>query len=368
MTVLTNLLPYIPGASGFGSYVRRVLPGIPGPRLLIDPEHNICECSLADELPDAPPRSRRLKLLQRLSLTQHGLNVRQAIEQAIICGVMAEWPSVVYSPYCDTLLQLPELRQIITCHDLTPLHISNSRKATWRYRLWTPVHIRRAHRVIAISRFVADQLIQTGLRSEQIEIILNGIEVERPGVESPRSEDIIVLARHDRNKNVAAAIDALEHLQANPSGWRGKIIVIGKRGRQTEDLLRRQQQLDRPDQLVFVEHLSQAELITSLRNSWALASFSRMEGFDYPVLEAKAEGIPTIVSDIPVHRELHSDSSMLFQLDDGGVSFAAAIEQLYREPRLWQDLSRAGRSLAVKLSLEQQQNLIREAIDTCRLS
>jgi glycosyltransferase involved in cell wall biosynthesis len=93
-----------------------------------------------------------------------------------------------------------------------------------------------------------------------------------------------------------------------------------------------------------------------------------MEGFDYPIMEAKAEGIPTVVSDIPVHRELHSESSLFFQLDDGGRSFGRAIARLHLEASLWTELATAGRSLAVRLSLERQQAQIREAIDACRLS
>lgn len=368
MTVLTNLLCYIPGASGFSSYIRRVLPGIPGPRLLIDPATNRCRCQIDDDLPGTAPTDRRLRLLQRLSLTQHGVQPRRAVDEALGTGLLLEPPDVVYSPFCDALLGWKGAPQVITCHDLTPLYISNSRKATWRYRLWTPIHLKRANRIIAISRFVADQLISHGVDAKQIDVVLNGIAVERPAVAAPASEDIVILARHDRNKNVAGAIEALHHLQTNGSAWGGRMIVVGRPGRQTDDLRQRQRQLPRPEALQMVDHLSQKELIDLIRGAWLLASFSRMEGFDYPIMEAKAEGIPTLVSEIPVHRELHNNSSLFFQLDDNGRSFANAVECLHSEPLLWTELGAAGRALAVRLSLERQQAQIREAIDACRRS
>lgn len=368
MTVLTNLLAHIPGASGFTSYIRRVLPGVPGPRLLIDPETNRCRCQLEDDLPQAHPSGRWLKLLQRLSLAQHGVHPRRAIDAARQQGLLIETPDVVYSPFCDTLLGMTHIPQVITCHDLTPLYISNSRKATWRYQLWTPVHLRRARRIIAISNFVADQLIANDVAANKIDVVLNGVAIERPAVESTSSEDIVILARHDRNKNVAGAIEALHHLQTTGSNWHGRMIVIGREGRQTLDLDRRRQQLPHPEALVLIQHLSQSELVRQLRQAWLLASFSRMEGFDYPVMEAKAEGIPTLVSDIPVHRELHNGSSLFFQLDDGGRSFSMAVERLRCEDSLWHELATTGRSLAVRLSLERQRAQIREVIDACRLS
>ena len=52
-------------------------------------------------------------------------------------------------------------------------------------------------------------------------------------------------------------------------------------------------QLPRPDQVQLIGALSHAQLLNYLRSSLALLSASTEEGFDYPVLEAKAEGTPT---------------------------------------------------------------------------
>ena len=49
------------------------------------------------------------------------------------------------------------------------------------------------------------------------------------------------------------------------------------------------------------------------------------EGFDYPVLEAKAEGIPTLLSQIPVHVEFHAGSSLFFPAEGGEEAFAARV-------------------------------------------
>ena len=42
MTQLINLLSWQPGHSGFGSYVQRVIPSMPGIRLQLDAHGNAC--------------------------------------------------------------------------------------------------------------------------------------------------------------------------------------------------------------------------------------------------------------------------------------------------------------------------------------
>ena len=72
--------------------------------------------------------SKRLALLHRLSLAQHG----------------------IYSLYCDFLLALLQVLKAITCHDLTLLCLSHSRRATLRYCYWTPLHLNQAQCLPAI--------------------------------------------------------------------------------------------------------------------------------------------------------------------------------------------------------------------------
>jgi glycosyltransferase involved in cell wall biosynthesis len=363
MELLSNLLLYSPGHSGFSSYVRRVMPALPGHRLLLDgPAGAVCRQD--DRLPELGPSSRAMALLQRLSLTQHGVNVVATLAAA---GLSASDPEVVYSPYCDRLFALPGIPQVITCHDLTPLHLPNSRKAAWRLRHWLPRHLHGAQRVIAISRFVADQLMEEGLPADRIRIVPNGIE----GPSSPRSaatgSDLLMLARHDRNKNVLHGIRGFALLLRQRPGWAGSLLVVGREGRCTKDIQRAVRELGLQKRVRLIAALSEEQLAEQLSASLALISASSMEGFDYPVLEAMAAGVPTLISAIPVHRELYEGAALLFELDDGGESLAAAIARLKREPALWQDLSQRGIKRATQFSLSRQQETILAVIEEARL-
>jgi glycosyltransferase involved in cell wall biosynthesis len=358
MTLLSNLLLFGGGHSGFSSYVRRVLPAVPGVRLLVDgPRGPVCRPG--DSLPEQAP-SPALALLARLSLTQHGVDVPRTLASA---GLSPAGIEAVYSPYCDALFALPGVPQAITCHDLTPLHFPNSRRAAWRYRLWNPVHLRRAQRVIAISRFVADQLIDLGVGMERIRVVPNGIGgVGRPRRE-PGGPDLLMLARHDGNKNVLHAVKGFALFLAGRPGWPGKLRIVGRGGRRSGELRQAIRELALGERVELIAALDQADLDRLLRESLALVSSTRMEGFDYPVLEAMAEGIPCLISDIPVHRELYDDAALFFDLEDGGEDLAQGLAELVRDPSLWSAFSELGITRAKALSLTRQQQGILAVID-----
>jgi glycosyltransferase involved in cell wall biosynthesis len=359
MELLSNLLLYSPGPSGFFSYVRRVMPGLPGHRLLLDgPAGPVCR--RGDQLPKQGASSRRLALLQRLSLSQHGVDVVATLAAA---GRGASSFEAVHSPYCDLLFALPRIPQVITCHDLTPLHLPNSRKAAWRMRHWLPRHLHGAHRVIAISRFVADQLLEVGLPAQRIRIVPNGIERTAWPRSAATGRDLLMLARHDRNKNVIHAIRGFAVLLKQRPGWAGSLLVVGLEGRCTQEIQRAVRELGLRDKVRLIACLSEQALAEQLRSSLALISTSSMEGFNYPVLEAMAAGLPTVISDIPVHRELYEEAALFFDLDDEGESLAKATSRLEMEQALWREISSCGVFLAKKLSLACQQASIIEVIE-----
>ena len=353
MTRLINLLSWLPGHSGFGSYVQRVMPQLDGLRLQLGADGQGQLVPPSQWTPDSPPWApgRTMRFLQRYSLVQHGLDLPALLQ----ChGLAADQLSGIYSPFFDALLEWPEIPQLITCHDLTPLVASNSRKAWLRYRFWQPRHCRTATRLIAISRYVADQLVAFGVEADRIEVIPNGITIQRPPVQTPASEDLLALARHDVNKNLPALFRGVDQLQRRWPQWRGVLRIVGRGGRQSALVQRMHRQLPRPEQVELIDALPQEQLLHHLRSSLALVSASTEEGFDYPVLEAKAEGTPTLISDIPVHREFHQGSSLLFPVDDDGRALADHVIACLQDRELWTQLSHAGFSLAQTLSVEAQ--------------
>ena len=354
MTQLINLLSWQPGHSGFGSYVQRVIPCIPGIRLQLNIHGEAALIPFDQWTSQAPPPApgRLMRLLQRNAMVQHGQRLNRLLDRADLR------PDVIYSPFFDALLGFPEIPQLITCHDLTPLSHPNSRKAWLKYRFWQPRHLACASRVVAISRHVANQLISFGVAADRVVVVPNGIAVLRPPVPAPASENLLVIARHDANKNLVGLLKALSIAQQQLPKWGGVLRVVGRGTSSSAELQALRRALPRPDGLELIDELDSGDLLALLRNSLALVSASLEEGFDYPVLEAKAEGIPTLLSQIPVHAEFHAASSLFFPAEAGEVDFANRLSELLTDSRLWWDLSAAGRQLALSLSLTCQQRAL----------
>ena len=354
LTRLINLLSWQPGHSGFGSYVQRVMPGIPGIRLQLNDQGQACLIPFEQWTSQAPPLApgRLMRLLQRNAMVQHGQRLKRLLRRADL------QPELIYSPFFDALLGFPQIPQLITCHDLTPLSHPNSRKAWLKYRLWQPRHLACATQVVAISQHVADQLVAFGVAADRLVVVPNGIAVVRPPVPAPASEDLLVIARHDANKNLMGLLKALARAQQRLPQWRGVLRIVGRGVVDSKELQAWRSGLPRPEGLELIQQLNPGQLLSTLRSSLALVSASLEEGFDYPVLEAKAEGIPTVLSQIPVHVEFHAGSSLFFPAEGGEEAFAAALARLLADSRLWWDLSASGRELALSLSVTHQQRAL----------
>lgn len=347
-SLLFNLLPYRPAATGLSRYAERLLltwPQRPLPLQLRLTELGSFELSRSPQLP-LEQRHRGMRWLQRQAMVQHVLPLRRLLRD--------HWPERIYSPYTDWLRAFPDLPQVITCHDLIPLHFPNSSRAYWRSRFWLSAQFHRAAMVVAISRAVADQLIGIGLPASRITIVPNGVESVVDPIHSPLSRDCLVLARHAPHKNVALALNGFAALLARCPTWPGRLVVIGDRGRCSAALQRQERELGMTGRVCWLPTLLAPALEVLMRNSFCLISPSLMEGFDYPLLEAQALGLPTLASRIPVHEELHQDAALLFELDDQGDTMACLLQRLDREPALWRQLSQAGLRNAV-LNTSQRQ-------------
>ena len=323
-------------------------------RLQLNAQGQACLIPFEQWASQAPPLApgRLMRLLQRNAMVQHGQRLKRLLRRADL------QPELIYSPFFDALLGFPQIPQLITCHDLTPLSHPNSRKAWLKYRLWQPRHLACATQVVAISQHVADQLIAFGVAADRLVVVPNGIAVVRPPVPAPASEDLLVIARHDANKNLVGLLKALARAQQRLPQWRGVLRIVGRGVGDSEELQAWRRGLPRPEGLELIQQLNPSQLLSTLRSSLALVSASLEEGFDYPVLEAKAEGIPTLLSQIPVHAEFHAGSSLFFPIEGGEEVFATAISRLLTDSRLWWDLSAAGREVALALSVRRQQRAL----------
>jgi glycosyltransferase involved in cell wall biosynthesis len=94
--------------------------------------------------------------------------------------------------------------------------------------------------------------------------------------------------------------------------------------------------------------IDHAALDNALRDYDAFVFPSMAETFGFPMVEAMQSGVPLIVSDIPVHREICGDAALYFRLGDVD-DLVARIRQLHEDPTCRRQLVELGHERARKL-------------------
>jgi len=194
-------------------------------------------------------------------------------------------------------------RTIVTVHDLRFLHGFGgpARMAYGRLRYRRVLH--RAARVVAVSSAVRDELVSAyGVVDPVLARNAPADAFRRPTTKeiaaararwSVAGDYVVVVARNERRKTAAAAVDAWRRV-LEPK--RVTLLLVGEGHRPRGNVVVAR---DVPD------HDLAALYAGAL---WTLAP-SRYEGYDLPVAESLACGTPVVASDIPAHRALLAEGA-----------------------------------------------------------
>jgi glycosyltransferase involved in cell wall biosynthesis len=219
--------------------------------------------------------------------------------------------------------------------------------ATWLLERPVP-RVYRGVPVQAISHSTADDLVARGLRSEDIEVIHPGVDVDfySPSPSDPRLDQatFLYLGRLKRYKRIDLVLRALAMVRQR--GIDVRLIVAG-RGEQEVELRSLADSLETSSAVDFAGFVAEDEKRTLFRQCWANVFVSPKEGWGITNLEAAACGTATIASDSPGLREsvVHETTGILVRHGDV-EALAVALTRLARNRRLTDELGRAAREFA----------------------
>jgi glycosyltransferase involved in cell wall biosynthesis len=262
-----------------------------------------------------------------------------------------------YTPFFYSALAKPlccfRPRVILTEHGRHyPDRVSPHRRAVNRLVL-----DRLADAVTACSHFSAEGLSRTdGFAGARIEIIENGIEVDRYGPPADKAlakEDVglepgrrylIHVARHHPVKDQPTLLRGFA--QAAPDLPGVDLLMVGD-GQLRGELESLAVELRVPDRVKFLGIRTDIPELMRAADAFALTSLS--EAASLTLLEAMASGLPAIVTAVGGNPELvrHEKEGLLFPRGDV-VGCADAIRRIFRNPDLAAHLGAAGRARAVE--------------------
>lgn len=184
-------------------------------------------------------------------------------------------------------------RNIITVHDLNHVYAKKGLSLWWQ-NLRLTRHLRRAHQLVAITQYVADDIRRHLPWAPPAEVIYNGAadltqHVQTPIPELVGQSYLLHISRMSPSKNVGALIDMAAQ-------WPEQLLVlVGPNSPEVEAHRQHAQDMGLRN-VRFITDVDEAQKSWLYAHCKAFLFPSLMEGFGLPPIEAMFFGKPVIVA------------------------------------------------------------------------
>lgn len=252
---------------------------------------------------------------------------------------------------------------VVTVHDAATLLFPETypRRGRRFHELGFAATAARADAIVAPTAAAADEVAEhTSIARDRIHPIHHGVdhalasdaEVRATRAVHGLADDPYVMwaGSMEPRKDVGTLVDAFG-LVAAAHDLPHRLVLVGPAGWMAESdaLARRTAPLG--DRVVFTGQVSPGELRALYRGAEVFALPSRHEGFGLPVLEAMAQEVPVLCSDLPVLREIAGDAATYAPTGDIDA-WADALTRLLDDDAGRDALATAGRAHALTFTWE----------------
>ena len=325
--VVVDALQVPPQFSGLGTVVRTIGRELGSasmePELVLrcpaDARH-LLEPSFPDHARVECPISGSHPRLRRLFAQQVSGPLRDARDTLVICPG-DQGPLWGRSP---VVLAANDVRRLTRPAD------NSSRTDTLFYRVVQPWSIRRADIVLTISRFSRLEIERTIRPWRRVRVVeLHPPPLVASPPDAPGGHVLLVGALRPY-KGVETALEAMA--LADPCV--PPLLVVGSDEDRRAVLEERCRQLGVEDRVAFLGWVDPEELEALYRSSFAVLAPSFYEGYDLPVAEGLASGVPVVASAIPPHWEVAGDTALLVMAGDA-PRMGRALSRLATDPTEW---------------------------------
>ncbi len=207
---------------------------------------------------------------------------------------------------------------VLVIHDLS--YFAQPRGFGWREslrrRIVTRAAARRAAAVITVSHFSASEIHRHfGLPIEDIVLAPQGAPAWRGGLPSTGRESLVLsVGTLFHRRHIPELLQALALVRTRVPDAR-LVLVGGNRTHPTFDPVAAAQALGLGSAFTWRPYVSDEELNGLYRSARVFAFLSDYEGFAMTPMEAAAHGVPSVLLDTPVAREIYGDAALRVALD-----------------------------------------------------
>lgn len=273
-------------------------------------------------------------------------------------------PEVVFSPMQTIGSIGRKFKLIVTVHDLIYFKYNSPPKNfNWFIRaLWWLYHLsyiperillNRVDMVATVSETTKKELLAQNLTNKKIVVAHNATRFsnnQRGLLTKP--SNLIYMGSFIGYKNVETIIKGMQFI----SGC--KLHLLSK----ISDNRRKELQKIVPigSEVIFHNGVSDEEYQNILQKNAILVSASKDEGYGLPIVEALANSVPVVVSDIAIFHEIAGPGALYFNPDEP-KDFAEKIEQI-RDTKTYRETAVKGKNHIKKFNWENSARILLDEI------
>lgn len=235
-----------------------------------------------------------------------------------------------------------------------------------------------ADKIIAVADAAKDNLINTGVSSKKIQVILNGVypleevsdksELKRRFGVAEDEKVISIVARLEDIKGHDYFIDAADNILKR--GFKCKFFIAGT-GSYEKHLKEKVLSLKREKDIIFTGFLSDVDNLLRITDIQANASFGT-EATSLSLLEGMSLGIPAVVSDFGGNPGVIKDGENGIVVPQKNAErLAGAIEMILSDEGIYDKLSKGSKmifaeSFTARKMTEQTEQIYKSLMEECK--
>lgn len=279
-------------------------------------------------------------------------------------------PDVVFSPMQTLGSKGRRFKLILTLHDMIYYHFRKpptqfnalTRLGWWLFHAayWPQrLVLNGADMTATVSETSKDEILQAKLTKRPLVVIPNAPNnlaqylKDAPNLSEPRN--LIYMGSFMPYKNVETLIKGMASLPEYTLHLLSRIRP--ERQKEYEALID-----PRGGRVVFHNGTSDEDYARLLADHALLVSASHVEGYGLPIAEAMTLGVPSVISDTPIFREVGGDGALYFK-PESTDDFIAQITHASR-PEVYAALSKAATDINHKFSWTESARKLLAAINS----
>jgi glycosyltransferase involved in cell wall biosynthesis len=208
---------------------------------------------------------------------------------------------------------------VLTVHDLILHHFSTGAASTLPSPLYKVKHLaykflvsqtaKKAKKIIAVSNTTKSEIVDHLGHEQKTEVIYEAADdLPKTTGKNFYGDYFLYVGNVYPHKNAEGLVDAFSELVNKKI----KLLFAGNDDFFQKRLKEKVRKLNLTERIVFLGKMGDDELSRLYSNALAFVRPSFMEGFSLPPLEAMRNNCISILSDIPVHREICKDAALYF--------------------------------------------------------